>query len=129
MSLKHSEERLRATYVELVKKNSQLEEKLLEQDGRNEEQKQKFENSIMKLTNKLIQQRKRSEELEQANARAVRDCRWVLDSRRESLQTLLELDHRARLFLDFICQFSTLPLLIIFELKCNLQLYVLVDHN
>jgi hypothetical protein len=75
MSLKHSEERLRATYVELVKKNSQLEEKLLEQDGRHEEQKQKFENSIVKLTNKLIQQRKKSEELEQANARAVRDCR------------------------------------------------------
>ena len=76
MSLKHSEERLRTTYVELVKKNSQLEEKLLEQDSRHEEQKQKFENSIMKLTNKLIQQRKRSEELEQANARAVRDCRY-----------------------------------------------------
>ena len=75
MSLKHSEERLRATYVELVKKNGQLEEKLLEQDGRHEEQKQKFERSIMKLTDKLILQRKRSEELEQANARAVRDCR------------------------------------------------------
>jgi len=78
MSLKHSEERLRATYVELVKKNSQLEEKLLEQDGRHEEQKQKFENSIVKLTNKLIQQRKKSEELEQANARAVRDCRLAV---------------------------------------------------
>ncbi|KAL5268737.1 hypothetical protein ACHWQZ_G002549 [Mnemiopsis leidyi] len=78
MSLKHSEERLRTTYLELVKKNSQLEEKLLEQDSRHEEQKQKFENSIMKLTNKLIQQRKRSEELEQANARAVRDCRLAV---------------------------------------------------
>ena len=75
MSLKHSEERLRATYVELVKKNGQLEEKLLEQDGRHEEQKQKFERSIMRLTDKLILQRKKSEELEQANARAVRDCR------------------------------------------------------
>ena len=81
MSLKHSEERLRTTYVELVKKNSQLEEKLLEQDSRHEEQKQKFENSIMKLTNKLIQQRKRSEELEQANARAVRDCRYCTKTR------------------------------------------------
>ena len=76
MSLKHSEERLRTTYLELVKKNSQLEEKLLEQDSRHEEGKQKFENSIMKLTDKLIQQRKKSEELEQTNARAVRDCRW-----------------------------------------------------
>lgn len=78
MSLKHSEERLRATYVELVKKNGQLEEKLLEQDGRHEEQKQKFERSIMRLTDKLILQRKKSEELEQANARAVRDCRLAV---------------------------------------------------
>jgi len=78
MSLKHSEERLRATYLELVTKNSQLEEKLLEQDGRHEEQKKKFENSIMKLTNRLIQQRKKSEELEQNNARAVRDCRLAV---------------------------------------------------
>jgi len=78
MSLKHSEERLRTTYLELVKKNSQLEEKLLEQDSRHEEGKQKFENSIMKLTDKLIQQRKKSEELEQTNARAVRDCRLAV---------------------------------------------------
>ena len=31
MSLKHSEERLRGTYLELVKKNTHLEENLLEQ--------------------------------------------------------------------------------------------------
>ena len=41
MALKHSEERLKSTYLELVGKNSELEEKLLEQDGKHEEQKQR----------------------------------------------------------------------------------------
>jgi len=78
MTLKHSEERLRSTYLELISKNSQLEVKLLEQDGRHEDGKVKFEKSIVKLTNRLIEQRKKSEQLEQDNARSVRDCRLAV---------------------------------------------------
>ena len=41
MALRHSEDRLKGTYLELVRKNSELEEKLLSQDGKHEEQKQR----------------------------------------------------------------------------------------
>lgn len=78
MALKHSEERLKVTYLELVKRNATLENQLLIQDGSHESGKKKFELSIMKLTTKLIEQRKKCEDLEQANARSVRDCRLAV---------------------------------------------------
>jgi len=78
LTLRHCQDRLKATYLEIVKNNTLLEEKLVVQDCKHEEEKSKFEKSIVKLTNKLITQRKKNEALEADNAKAVRDCRLAV---------------------------------------------------